>query len=477
MEWLLKLSPVLVTLITVAGAFHAVHAVLYVRSSQGAIAWAISLVTFPYIAMPLYWIFGRRRFKGYAAARRAGHSELDRLAREVHDAVAHHAIPVLPGLERIYKPAAGLTSLPFTGGNDAELLINGRETFEAMLNEIRHAEQYILIQFFIVRSDRIGTAFKDALVERARAGVKVRFLYDEVGSRKLGQGYLRDLRDAGAEAEPFRSTKGPGNRFQLNFRNHRKILIVDGRKAFAGGLNMGDEYLGEHHVLGPWRDTHVQVEGPAVQCMQLVFAEDWHWATGRLLQLEWTPKVAEKDAEAVLVLPTGPSDPLDTFQLFFVSAIQASHARFWAASAYFVPDPAVVTALQLAALRGVDVRILLPDRPDHLLVYLSAFSYYHAMLSAGVKLYRYREGFMHQKVLLLDDVMAVVGTANLDNRSFHLNFEVSVAVPDPGFTREVAEMLEKDFEASRLVKMEDYDNRPLWFKAAVRVARLTAPVQ
>ena len=477
MEWLVKLVPVLVALVTVAGVLHAVHAVLYVRTSQGAIAWAISLVTFPYLAMPLYWIFGRPRFRGYVASRRAGHSDLDHLAREVHEAIRPHSIPVLPGFERIYKPAAGLTSLPFTGGNDVELLINGRDTFRAMLGEIRQAERYILVQFFIVRADRIGNAFKEALMERARAGVRVRFLYDEVGSRKLARRFVEDLREAGAEVEPFRSTKGPGNRFQLNFRNHRKILIVDGRKAFAGGLNLGDEYLGEHHALGPWRDTHVQIEGPAVQCMQLVFVEDWHWATGTLIELDWSTATAEKDDEAALILPTGPSDELDTYQLFFVSAIQASHARFWAASAYFVPDPAVVTALQLAALRGVDVRILLPDRPDHFLVYLSGFSYYRAMLSAGVKLYRYQEGFMHQKVLLLDDVMAVVGTANLDNRSFHLNFEVSVAVPDPGFTREVEEMLTRDFEASRRVKMEDYESRPLWFKAAVRVARLTAPVQ
>ncbi|MEJ2507972.1 MAG: cardiolipin synthase [Gammaproteobacteria bacterium] len=466
----------LLPLIHIAGILHAVHAVMYVRTAQGAIAWAVSLVTFPYVAIPLYWVFGRNKFQGYVELRRSGNRDVDELTREIREAVSEHRVTPPSSLERWYRPLVAMSGLPMTGGNHVRLLINGDQTFESMLKAIDEARDYVLVQFFIVHNDRIGKVFQSALMRKAEEGVPVYFIYDEVGSRKLSKRYLKALRDSHVAVTEFDSTRGRGNRLQINFRNHRKLLVVDGREAFVGGLNLGDEYLLRTERFGAWRDTHLAVRGPAVQHLQRSFVRDWYWAIRTIPTLRWEVEGGQ-GGTPVLVLASGPADPLETCELFFVNVINMARKRLWITSPYFVPDEAVVRALQLAALRGVDVRILLPDRPDHILVYLSAYSYYNEMHEAGVRLFRYEPGFMHQKVVLIDDHTAAVGTANLDNRSFRLNFETTVVVAESDFASQVAKMLEADFAAAREVHTDDYARRPLWFRAAVRIARLLAPIQ
>ena len=252
--------------------------------------------------------------------------------------------------------------------------------------------------------------------------------------------------------------------------------MIDGRTAFVGGLNLGDEYIGRSRRFKSWRDTHLRLEGPVVQEIQLAFLEDWHWATGELPTLAWEPRAAEPGRHCVQALPTGPADALQSCQLLFAAAINAARDRIWIASPYFVPGSAEIAALQLAALRGVDVRVLLPSQPDHRLVYLAGFSFYEEMLGVGVKLYRYLPGFMHQKVMLIDDRLATVGTANLDNRSFHLNFEMTVLVHDQAFAAQVAAFLRDDMDNSSLARLTDYTERSLFFRLSVRAARLLAPI-
>ena len=305
------------------------------------------------------------------------------------------------------------------------------------------------------------------------------FLYDEVGSRSVRRSrtFERDLTAAGVSIRPFGSNRRWRNPFQINFRNHRKIVVVDGRVAYVGGLNVGDEYIGRDPSFGPWRDTHVRLEGPAVHAVQLSFLEDWYWAAQETPPLDWTPRPVSPDGQNVLVLPTGPADELETCGLFFVHMINAAQQRLWITSPYFVPDPQVMCALQLASLRGVDVRIMLPEHADHLLVYLSSFSYLEEAEQADVKIYRYQPGFMHHKVILVDDHLAAVGTANLDNRSFRLNFEITVLVDDRRFAAQVEEMLRRDFEQCERAHAEDLLQRSFWFRVAVRVARLMSPLQ
>ncbi|MCB1070007.1 MAG: cardiolipin synthase, partial [Kiritimatiellae bacterium] len=277
---------------------------------------------------------------------------------------------------------------------------------------------------------------------------------------------------------PFNTRQGESNRFQLNFRNHRKIVVVDGEVAYVGGLNVGDEYLGLDPKMSPWRDTHVEVRGPVVQGVQLSFAEDWYWAAGEVLSgLNWTPRAVEGGEVVALCLPSGPADRLETATLYFLSAINHAQRRIWVASPYFVPDEQIVSALQLAALRGVDVRILIPKNPDNLMVGLSAYSYLEELEAVGVRVFRYKPGFMHQKVMLVDDLAASVGTANFDNRSFRLNFEVSMILVDPQFARTVEAMLEADFARSEPAYASELTDASFPFRLAVKVSRLMAPLQ
>jgi cardiolipin synthase len=332
------------------------------------------------------------------------------------------------------------------------------------------------VNFFIVKNDRLGTRFQEALIERAKAGVKVYFLFDEIGSHKLPRRYLRAMEEAGIECKSFGINRHWWSRLQLNFRNHRKIVISDGKTAFIGGLNVGDEYLGRDQRFGGWRDTHLKMRGPVVQAVQLVFLEDWFWASNQVPELHW--EAAREPADQIAaIIPTGPADPADSWQLVVAEAANTSRTRLWITSPYFVPDEGVLTALQAAAIRGVDVRILIPERADHLLVWLSAFTYFEQAIPFGVRIFRYQKGFLHQKVMLTDSRLAAVGTANLDNRSFRLNFEITGFATDPKFVAEVEEMLVADFARSKPVTVEEFTGKSFAFRAACRVARLLAPLQ
>jgi len=467
----------------IVGAFHvigllsSVHAVMSVRTSQGAIAWAVALNTFPYAAVPAYWVFGRSRFHGYVTARQAGDLDLRSLEGETADRLAD-VVLALEQAPPAAQAAQRLAALPFLGRNSVDLLIDGEQTFGSILAGIDSAQDYILFQFFIVKDDTLGREVQRRLIAKAQEGVRVYFLYDEVGSHSLSDAYRDELTAAGAEVYDFHTRQGPRNRFQINFRNHRKIVVVDGVQAWIGGHNVGDEYMGRDPDFGRWRDTHVKIEGPAALAAQLSFVEDWHWATGGLPEVRWSPVDAPDGSDVpVLIVPSGPADQLETAALMFTHAINSARERIWIASPYFVPDEGIIAALQLAGLRGVDVRVLIPDKADHLLIYLAAFSYFDEASKTGVEFYRYTDGFLHEKVVLVDDLAAAVGTANFDNRSFRLNFEITALVGDTTFASEVERMFEADFERSRKVEDGEYADRPFWFRLAVRLARLTAPVQ
>ena len=471
-----RLIIILVVVFQLLGLLSAVHSIMSVRTPQGSIAWAVSLVAMPYVAVPAYWVFGRSKFRGYVLARQHELELIDNLIRRANEQITHVAelddwrSGALAGAEKMAR-------IPLTGGNNVDLLVDGDATFASIFDGIDAAEDYVLVQFYIVRDDGLGRELKSRLIAKAESGVKVHFLYDEVGSLGLPNSYSGQLRSAGVEIHPFHSRKGSGNRFQLNFRNHRKTVIVDGRIAWVGGHNVGDEYLGRDPAFGHWRDTHVRIEGPAVIGAQLAFVEDWRWAADELLtNLSWDAhRPADGEARA-LIIASGPADEMETASLMYTQAINSATKRIWIASPYFVPDDAIVQALQLAGLRGVDVRILIPEKADSKLVTLAAYSYFTDVKTAGVKIYRYQDGFLHGKSALIDDNVAIVGTANFDNRSFRLNFEISAVVADVEFASDVEEMFENDFAASRLMEPDEYDNKPFWFRLAVRTTRLTAPV-
>jgi len=469
MEWIAY------AIIEIAGIYSAYRAVMETRTAQGATAWLVFLTAFPLLGLPAYWILGRNRFVGYKNARQIKQGFVRQSLARLHEQLAPYHLPDEgPAVIDVVK--TGIATLPPLRGNDVQLLINGQATFADMLAGIERAEHYVLFQFFIVKNDKLGNRFKSALCDKARQGVQVYFLYDEIGSHQLDTTWLAEMRSAGVQVSAFNTTRGRGNRLQINFRNHRKLVLTDGRHAWIGGHNIGDEYLDGGERFECWRDTHVRISGPAVLAAQLAFVEDWYWATEQLLETLCWEATAEPADLPVLILPTGPADRLETAGLAFADFISRAKRRLWIASPYFVPDDATLAALQLAALRGVDVRILIPDRPDHRIVYLAAFAYFPEASRAGVRFYRYTKGFMHQKVILVDSELAAIGTANFDNRSFRLNFENTAIVFDHAFAERVAAMLREDFRHARAMSAADSEQRPLWFRFAAKLARLAAPV-
>lgn len=457
------------------GALTSVDAILSVRTAQGAIAWVVSLNTFPYLAVPAYWVFGRSSFEGYAKLRR----KTDAVLNDAEQQVAHDLLVMRPtGTE---PPGAKLleelAKLPATRGNHTELLIDGEATFEAIFQGIKEAREYVLVQFYIIRDDGLGRRLKDALIAKAHEGVRCYLLYDEIGSLNLPSAYENELRAAGVDVRHFNTRQGEANRFQINFRNHRKIVIIDGRTAFVGGHNVGDEYLGKDPKIGAWRDTHVKVQGPVVESVQIAWLEDWNWAAGNRPSLNWKPTRAPGGEDGLaFCLPTGPADEFETCTLFFLEAINSAKKRVWIASPYFVPDEQFISALQLAALRGVDVRILVPAHADNQLVYLSGFTFLPELEKAGVQTWRYHGGFLHEKAILVDDYCGI-GTANFDNRSFRLNFEITLLFAEPATMEAVEKMFAADFARSTRAPATDFTDRSWWFRFGARASRLMAPVQ
>ena len=455
------------------------HVLMRARTTAGTWAWGLALISFPFLAVPLYWFFGRLNFREYQETLK----EVSETHRDLIEGIVEGLEPHYSCLEgpevRYGAILEKLSPRSFTRDNTVDLLIDGEATFEAIFSAIDAAESFILIQFFIIKDDELGRDLKRRLIQKSAEGVKVYLLYDEIGSHRLPRRYRRELEEAGVQVSEFQTTVVKSNRFQINFRNHRKNVVIDGKEAFVGGHNVGDAYVGRSPKFPHWRDTHVRVRGPAVISTQLVFAADWYWAVRRMPEVEWEPRyIAPEKGMTVLPLATGPVEAIEGGTLFFLHCINRSRTRLWIASPYFVPDESIRAALQLAALRGVDVRIMLPEHPDHLSVYLAGFAYFDDMEAAGVRLFRYQAeaGFLHQKVMLVDDQLASVGTANLDNRSLRLNFELSMVVLGPDFCGQVEAMLKEDFEGCREIGPGEYRNKPIWFRVGVRLARLAAPL-
>lgn len=467
----------LIALIHCLGLIAATHAVLTVRTAQGAIAWAMSLVFIPYLTLIPYLVFGRSTFDAYIQARREANVEMRKAIGElnwrpwVEEALAARNSQAYAALRAMPK----LGRMPCLANNQVRLLINGEATFSAIFEAIAQARKAVLIQFFIIHDDRLGRRLQTLLLEKAAQGVDVHLLFDSVGSHALPRAYIERLRAGGVQVLPFATRSGWLNRFQVNFRNHRKVVVVDGMRGFVGGHNVGDEYMGERPPLSPWRDTHVEVIGPVVACLQESFAEDWFWAARKLPPL-MLPDTYPDDGVLCQLLASGPADAFETCSLFFVEAIHAANHRVWITSPYFIPDEAVSAALRLAVLRGVDVRILLPSRPDHRIVYAASSLFAFEAVRAGVRVFRYLPGFVHQKVVLVDNEISAIGSANMDNRSFRLNFEVMLLTVDEPFAREVEKMLDTDFAQAREIAKEESRQTHRLQQLGMRVARLISPI-
>ncbi len=498
-DWWHIIIPLVISVMQMVGIASAIHATLKVRTSQAAVAWATGLVALPMFVVPLYWVFGRNRFGGYRQAIQQVATQHKASVEAVRRELQTDMNAASSGTDSPLARLADVLDTPLSEGNTFQLLVDGQTFFETLLEQIASAESYVYVQFYIIKDDKIGNQFADALCERARAGKIVRLLYDEVGCFRLSKTYLQRLREAGVEVHSFNTRQGWANRFQLNFRNHRKLLLVDGKRAITGGLNIGDEYLGHASWASHWRDTAIRVDGPAARKLQAMFAADYYWATRRdLPEAAWSADSQNETREALssnaetniasktfetystsgqaAVCATGPADYRPRATMMFASVAGLAEQRLWISSPYLVPDDTCITALTMARARGVDVRILIPEKADQWLVYLAGFYYERLFESNGVPVYRYGDGFLHQKCVLVDDTVALVGSTNLDNRSLHLNFELMLAVSDQELVNQVAEMMEKDFASSKKTIPEIERLRPWYLRLGTIIARLFSPI-
>ncbi|MCS7270543.1 MAG: cardiolipin synthase [Gemmataceae bacterium] len=444
------------------------------RETMSAIAWSLTVLLVPFLGALLFFLFG---YQWVERPLRRKQERL-RLFKKICAWSAGTSVPVPRRWRRLARLAEHTEGFPVTAGNRVTFYHDGAEAFAAMQQAIAAARNHVHIQFFIFRSDRSGAAFLEALCAAARRGVTVRFLYDSIGAHDLSRSWLQRLRQAGGHHAPFLPVLNPLYRLRVNLRNHRKILVVDGRIAFTGGFNIGDEYLGLQRRYGYWRDTHLRLEGPAVAGLQRVFLEDWHFASNEAVQGEqYYPKWSQPPGQVLAqVVASGPDSEYKAIRETYFAAIVQARQRVWLASPYFVPDLGLRDALCLAARSGVDVRFLTLFRPDKWLPFLAARFYWNDLLDAGGKIYQYLPGMLHCKCLLVDGQWASVGTANFDNRSLFLNFEVNCQFFDPAVTRCLEEQFLRDLAHSVRVDPDVFARRPWMSRIFENAARLFSPV-
>lgn len=438
----MSLSAVIALLAVVWFIVLSITIVLERRSAAATIAWLLALFFLPFIGLVVYRLIGPMRLERKRirrVARRRTVSEALATMGELRENAPDHAQLAFVGI--------GLGEAPPLRAHALDLYLDGRSNYDAILAAIRDARHHVHLEYYIWEPDRIGTRLRDLLVAKAREGVAVRMLVDGMGAHKLKRRFLEPLVAAGVEVAWFNRLRLRGLRVRRpDFRTHRKIVVVDGTVGFTGGMNIADAHSEE---FGPdyWRDTHVRIAGPAVWGLQRLFLDDWSFATEvppRIERAFFPPSSPEASLDRIVQIVGSGPDTLDfaIHKAVFTALGQASR-RIWITTPYFVPDDAILTALITASLRKVDVRVIVPEKSDSKLVDLAARSYFPELLAAGVRLYEYGPRFIHAKTLVIDDDVAMVGTANLDNRSFRLNFELMAVAYD----RALADVLAAAFEA------------------------------
>lgn len=463
-------------IIEVMGILSAIRAIYYAPNASSAIAWALSLVTFPFISLPFYWLLSTRNFHSYAKLRRKKNTSF-RKQYDKYSAVRKE-YDVTSDCDERMRLFSNIAGSPVLSNNYMELLINGSQSYEKMFSKIREAKKYVLAQFFIIENDKVAESFVELLCQKAREGVDTFLLYDAIGTSDFKKSWHRKLSKSGVRIGVFAVMKSTFNPYQINFRNHRKLLIVDGSDCFLGGMNIGKSYLGlsKNKKLGPWRDTMVHMKGPSVLECQTLFYEDWYWATDEIPALPWKVTSHELDNVRSLILGTGPADKFQIMGPTIMALINSAKKRLWLTTPYFIPDDRVMGALKLAVKRGVDVRLLFPKNYDHLFVWLASQVYLYNIVSEGVGVYFYTDGFMHQKVMLIDDDLCMTGSANLDSRSLFLNFEVSVICLDQVFASKMEVMLMQDFKKSEQMQPDHFENTSILFQFGCRFSYLFSSV-
>ncbi|WP_017726937.1 cardiolipin synthase [Halalkalibacterium ligniniphilum] len=467
-------------LFTVSVVFIAILIFFENRHPTKTLTWLIVLAVFPVVGFIFYLMFGQNRRKNKSFMNKAILDEQAFEKIEGQRQLNEEQLQKMGGHQQLlFRLAHKLGKNPISFATETKVLTDGKETFTHILQALKMAKHHIHLEYYIVRHDEIGNKIKDILIERAQNGVEVRFLYDAVGSWRLSKAYIQELRRAGVEIVAFSPVRLPFLTDTINYRNHRKIIVIDGHVAFVGGLNIGDEYLGKNSYFGNWRDTHLYVRGEAVRTLQLIFLRDWAFQTGEtiLKPIYLSPVLATtKEEGGVQMIASGPDTRWEVIKKLFFSMITSAKKSIWITSPYFIPDDDILSALKIAALSGIDVRLLVPNRPDKRIVFHASRSYFPELLEAGVKIYEYNRGFLHSKIIIVDSEIASIGTSNMDMRSFHLNFEVNAFLYRTKSVTTLVSDFVYDLEYSNQLSFELFKNRPLFYRVIESTSRLLSPL-
>lgn len=456
------------------------------RDTSTTFAWIFVFILFPIFGQILYFLIGRNW------------RHVDRKQRLTRQYVKQQLVEILlPLIDRQQEYTSQLEEAEgtvnkkrllwllyrnsnsiLTTRNHLDIIQNGKEKFDRLIADLSVAKNAIHMEYFIWRNDPLTRKIKAVLEERARAGVRVRILYDAVGSFPFNQKYLREMRLAGVEIYPYYDFKSPLTIHTLNYRNHRKLVVIDGRIGYTGGMNMGQEYVDGGTRFDAWRDTHMRLEGEAVIVLQAIFITSWLNTTHEdLFDASFFPMdFKELNNMPIQITTSGPDSEWESIQQLFFSLVTSAEKSVYIQSPYFVPDSSIHTALQTAALGGLDVRLMMAGIPDKRLPFWSAQTYFEDLLKAGVRIYQYKGGFLHAKMVAIDEEICSIGTANMDMRSFHINYEISTLIYDSKVARGLTQDFERDLELCREITLHDYQRYSHFQKFRNSVARLFAPI-
>ena len=478
-----NLSVILLTIYLVTVLSTAVMVIHEKRDPAKTSIWVLILILLPIIGLIFYIFFGQNHRKEKIFSRKGLRDlqQIEQMSRsQLKDIIADKYIgfPSIADNIGIITLLLNNSKALLTLYNSVDILQTGKKTFESILKAIDDAKSSIHLEFYIIENDEIGNLIKDKLVAKAKEGVEVRLIYDDVGSWSLPKRFIKELVNAGAEAYPFMKVNFPLLTSKVNERNHRKIIVVDGRVAFMGGMNIADRYLKGDSTLGTWFDTVLRIEGEAVRTLQVIFLVDWFFVSRIIIsdRDKYFPEYSVNTQHALQVTASGPdSDWASIMQAFFV-AITKAKKHIYIASPYFIPNESILTALKTASLSGVDVRIMLPGKSDSTVVYWSSMSYVSELLKAGIKVYLFQGGFNHSKILMIDGSFASVGSANMDIRSFEDNFELLTMVYDKELTKQIETQYLKDLRRSKKINLKYWESRSLKQNFKESLARLFSPL-
>ncbi len=454
------------------------------KNPQAVWTWLLLLYFIPIIGFVFYLLIGGDMHKRKMFKLKGIEDKLNDIIRLQEDSLLNEELEAeAPEITEysdlvLYNLEAGGAVL--TNDNELDIFVDGNEKFEALLEDIRKAEKFIHIQYYIIKNDILFHRIKDALLEKVKEGVEVRILFDSMGCRSVAPKYWKELKEQGILLAEFFPAILRHFQLRVNYRNHRKIVVIDNKVAYVGGFNIGKEYIGLDKKFGYWRDTHLRLEGTSVVSLGIRFLLDWNYAAkenlfaaGKYLNVEARSIQPGCDVQ---IISSGPDSQMKVIRDNYVRLIGKAKKSIYIQSPYFIPDDAMLTALNIAIRSGVDVNIMIPCKPDHPFVYWATYSYIGDMVMAGAKCYTYENGFLHAKGIVVDDKVFCYGTANMDIRSFGLNFEVNAVVYNEDKARLMREYFEKDLKNCRQVTKDRYASRSLIIRIKEQVSRLLSPV-